>query len=255
MQQYLDLLNQRYDKIYVITLHRANDRHAHIQKELKGLNYEFFYGKDKKEFSLAELNAAGIYDEALAKKHHRYGKPMPPGMVGCSWSHRLIYEDIIMHRYQQVLILEDDVVLDTQNLALLPEVFVELPNDWELFYFGFALHEVPPANAPLKKLFYHLIHSLGLLKHTHTAIRNLYPKQISKHIYKSGYHDCTHAYALTYSAAKKLAELQTPISFFPDHLLAYAATNELVKAYLVLPKIINQQYQVLEEAPISYLHS
>ncbi|MBC3540365.1 glycosyltransferase family 25 protein [Rufibacter sediminis] len=254
MQQYLDLLNQRYDKIYVITLQRAHDRQAQIRKELAGLQYEFFYGQDKKEFTVAELTAAGIYDEALAKKHHRYNKPMPPGMIGCSWSHRLIYEDVVKHRYQQVLILEDDVVLDNRNLALLPEVFSELPSDWELFYFGFALHETPPANAPLKKLFYHLARTLGFFKFTHTAIRNLYPTQLSKHIYKAGYHDCTHAYALTYSAAEKLAELQTPISFFPDHLLAYASTNELVKAYLVLPKLINQQFQVLEEASASYIH-
>jgi glycosyl transferase, family 25 len=95
---------------------------------------------------------------------------------------------------------------------------------------------------------------LGLTKYSHKTIGNLYPKRVSKHLYTAGYHDCTHAYGLTLSAAQKLVQLQQPISFVADNLLAYAVTNELVKGYITLPKIINQQFQVSEKSTFSYLN-
>ena len=254
MQTIFDLLNHFFDKIYVITLQRATDRHLHIQKELNGLHYEFFYGKDKNEFSVSTLEQKGIYNERLAKKHHRYGKPMTPGMIGCSWSHKLVYTDIITHNYSKVLILEDDVVIDWNQAHLLPQLLKALPTDWELLYLGFAGNEQAPSNASFKKTYYHLLRVLGIFKYSHATINNLYPQKAGEHLYKAGYHDCTHAYALTYSGAQKLAKLQQPISFFPDNLLAHAVTNNLVKGYITLPKIINQQYQVQEAATYSYIN-
>jgi glycosyl transferase family 25 len=105
----------------------------------------------------------------------------------------------------------------------------------------------------VKKAVYHLQRFFGGLNYSHTTIRNLYPKKIGQYVSKSGYHDCTHAYGLTRSGAEKLLALQTPISFFPDNLLAHAATNELVKAYIIQPKIINQQYQV-GTTSVSYIN-
>ena len=254
MQPYFNILNTFFDKIYVITLHRATERHLHIEKELAGLNYQLFYGKDKLEFTVDDLKEKDIYNEELAKSHHRFNKPMPLGMIGCSWSHRLVYEDVLAHTYKKVLILEDDVIIDTSKIHLLPQVLNELPADWELLYFGFALNETPPKGIFFKKVFYHLLKAIGVFKFSHKTINNLYPKKLTEHIYKSGYHDCTHAYAITRSAAQKLKELQSPISFFPDSLLAYACTTEIVKAYIILPKLINQQSQVMNNAPLSYIN-
>lgn len=254
MQPYFDLLNQYFDKIYVITLQRAADRHQHIARELKGLKYELFYGKDKNTFTVTDLQQQGVYNEAMARRHHRFGKPMPPGMIGCSWSHRLVYEDVIQQGYQKVLVLEDDVLIDKHFISLLPQVLTEIPPDWELVYFGYAYNEQPPKNAKVKKAFYHLLHTLGRFKFSHKTISNLYPKKVSEHIYTAGYHDCTHAYAITNIAAQKLYTLQQPISFFPDNLLAHAVTNELVKGYIVVPRLINQPFQVSDEATHSYIN-
>ncbi|HYC30618.1 MAG TPA: hypothetical protein VEB42_17400, partial [Chitinophagaceae bacterium] len=79
------------------------------------------------------------------------------------------------------------------------------------------------------------------------------PKKVSEHFYQAGFHDCTHAYAITQSAAKKLLALQQPISFIADNLLAYAVTNQVVKGYIMQPKMINQQYQV-GITTVSYLN-
>lgn len=253
VQAFFTQLNAYFDKIFVITLRRASDRQAHIQQELEGLHYDFFYGRDKQEFSVGDLEQKGIYSEALSRRHHRYGKPMQPGMIGCAWSHADVYRHMIQEGYHRVLILEDDVVIDKTQVHIWPEVMRELPRDWELFYLGFAEKETVPSFAFFKKALYHLQRSIGSLTYSHKTISNLYPKKVGKHVFKAGYHDCTHAYGLTKAGAEKLLALQTPISFVADNLLAHAATNELVKAYIIQPKIINQQYQV-GTSSVSYLN-
>ncbi|HEV7331932.1 MAG TPA: glycosyltransferase family 25 protein [Flavisolibacter sp.] len=253
MKEFFGQMNQFFDKVFVITLRRATDRHAHIQRELDGLHYELFFGRDKQDFTVEQLEREGIYNEALARKHHRYGKAMPPGMIGCSWSHAEVYKTILNEGHQKVLILEDDVVIDKNAVAVWGDALTELPAGWELLYLGFAEKETVPPMALLKKAVYHLQHLFGGLNYSHTTIRNLYPKKIGRYVSKAGYHDCTHAYGLTRSGAEKLLRLQTPISFFPDNLLAHAATNELVKAYIIQPKIINQQYQV-GTTSVSYIN-
>ena len=115
--------------------------------------------------------------------------------------------------------------------------------DWELLYLGYDKNEELKLVHHLKKSIYHLQHLLGMIKYSHKLISNLYPKKVTKNIFTAGYHDHTHAYAITNSGAKKLNQLQTPIQFFPDNLLAYAATNEIVKSYIVKPKMINQLSQ------------
>jgi glycosyl transferase family 25 len=213
-----------------------------------------FFGHDKQEFSIDDLLKQGIYNEALARKHHRYGKPMPAGMIGCSWSHAEVYKTIVNEGYQKVLILEDDVVIDRRGIAIWPDVVKELPLDWELLYLGFAEKETVPPFAFFKKAVYHVQRLFGGLTYSHATIKNLYPKKIGRYVWKSGYHDCTHAYGLTLSGAKKLLALQTPISFFPDNLLAHAATNRIVRGYVIQPKLINQQYQV-GTTSVSYINN
>ena len=60
---------------------------------------------------------------------------------------------------------------------------------------------------------------------------------------QAGFHDCTHAYCITLSAAKKLLQLQTPIVFNADALLGRGVTTALLDAYISLPKIFNQTSQ------------
>ena len=247
LQSFFNSLNSFYDKIYVITLKRATDRHEHLIKELNELNYTIFYGQDKLEFDKKDLQEKNIYNEDSAREYHRYGKSMPAGMIGCSWSHKLIYEDVIKNNYDKVLIMEDDIVINKQSISLFSQVLIDLPPDWELFYLGYDKHEEIKPLDYLKIGVYHLQHFLGLIKYTHKIISNLYPKKITKYIYTAGYHDHTHAYAITNSAAQKLNQLQTPIKFFPDNLLAYAATNKIVKSYIVKPKMINQLSQNAEK--------
>lgn len=74
-------------------------------------------------------------------------------------------------------------------------------------------------------------------------IKHLYAKPFSTHLKKAGYHEYTSAYALTLTAAQTLLKLQTPISFIADNLLGYAITNQLVKGYLTVPRLFEQESQ------------
>ena len=60
---------------------------------------------------------------------------------------------------------------------------------------------------------------------------------IAYHLKKAGFHDFTYAYAINESAAKKLIEMQTPIQYIADNLLAHASTKGLIEAYTAWPKV------------------
>ncbi len=247
-------LNAYFDAVYVISLERATERHAHVKKELEGLSYQLFYGVDKQNLDVEQLKKQGIYNEEKAIQNHRFTKPLLPGMIGCSWSHRNIYDDIIKNNYANALILEDDILIDDDTVIHFPEMMKELPDDWELVYLGYARHESASLINNLKKTAYHLQRLFGRHKFSHRTIHNLYPSRITNHVYKAGYHDQTHAYAVTRSGAAKLRKLQEPITFIADNLLAYAATNEIIKAYIFKPKLINQLSQGFEKKTGTYIN-
>jgi glycosyl transferase, family 25 len=236
-------LNEYFDHIYVITLKRATERHNKISEALKGLNYSFFFGADKQDFDLNQLKQQDIYDEEKAKHIHRYSKPMNGGQIGCAWSHKKVHQDILEKGYSKVLILEDDVTVAVKGVDQFNKIVSELPADWELLYLDYARNEKAGLIGSLKKNIYRLQHLLGGLKWSRKTIANLYAKPFSPHLKHAGFHDYTDAYALTASGAKKLVDLQTPIAFIADNLLAYACTNNIVKGFISVPKLFNQESQ------------
>ncbi len=236
-------INRYFDHIYVVTLERATERQQRIADVLDGLNYEFFYGADKKNFTIDELIESGVYDEEKAMSLHRYNKSMNTGQIGCSWSHRLVYEDVIKNGYKKVLILEDDVVPQKEGVELVAQVMKELPGNWELVYFDYQKNLHRNFTTWLKLLIYHLKKIFGRLKWSHKTIDNLYTKKYSEHLRCAGFHDFTSAYAITDVAAKTLIKLQTPLAFVADNLLAHACTNKLVNGFVSMPKVFVQASQ------------
>ena len=246
-------LNNYFDRIFVITLKRATERHEQIRKALQGLNYEFFFGEDKHDHNLQELSSVNIYNQQRSIQLHRYNKPMTLGHICCSWSHLHIYEKMVAENWQRVLIFEDDVFVNEDNDKYIPEILKQLPDTWELLYFGWEKNEKVTWASKMKQWLYHLQHSLSLMKLNHTQIKNLYPKKYSANLMKAGFHDCTHAYGITLPAAKKLKELQTPIVLNADSLLTYAITNRFIEAYIAVPKIFNQQSQYTTDRSHSFV--
>ena len=233
-------LNQYFDQVYVLTLERAHERQAAIRESLQGLQYRFFFSVDKQSMNVDALIASGQYDPAAARRHHRYGKDLQPGQLGCALGHRMIYEDILQQGYRRVLILEDDVEPVPELELYLAAVLQELPENWDLLYFDYDKHRTP---RPLKQVWYHVQHALGLLKWPHLQIRNLYSRPFSPHLRRAGFHDYTSAYALSALGAKTLLQLQTPVSYVADNLLATAATNGIIRSFISDPRLFHQRSQ------------
>jgi glycosyl transferase, family 25 len=233
-------LNEYYDKIYVLSLPRLKDRIAHINKELAGLNFEFFWGVDKNESSITDFIDQNIYDPNLFKTFYKKPKEMHLGMLCCTLSHLNIYKDIIKNGYKKVLIFEDDCLLIKENTHLYSRIFQELPADWELFYLGYEKNENYGFKQKIKRFVYRLLKTHATLKITRSMFKYYYPRKISEHIDKAGYHDCAHAYALTLDGAKKIVKQQTPIYFSSDNVLSYMCTNQTINGYISKPKLFSQ---------------
>jgi glycosyl transferase, family 25 len=230
-------INNFFDKIYVLTLRQSADRQTQIIKELYGLNFSFYVGVDKDYMTQNPTELANNYSEALAVKNHRYHKPMWPGQIGCSWSHLNIYKDIVANKYSKTLILEDDVYLAENGIRHFEKAIEYLPQNWQLLYLDYAKNEKKPALGSLKQFIYSLQQKAGKLNYTPKTI------SVNEYIKKTGWHDYTNAYAITMDAAAQLIELQTPIQFIADNLLAYACTNNIINGYCVQHKVFNQYSQ------------
>ena len=241
--KHIEALNSFFDYIYVLTIDSAKDRQDKIKSELVGLNYSFFYGVNKSDLDMDKLERDNVYSSSKAKERNRYNKGMKLGEIACSLGHSNIYEDVIKNRYKRVLILEDDVVLNLNGIEKFTSLISELPNNWDLIYFDYTKHENRNILSYFKVATYHIQKVIIGLKLSHLMIKNLFPRNYSEHLKKSGYHYFTSAYAITENAANVLKELQTPIQFPSDHLLAYAATNELINGFISTNKLFNQQSQ------------
>jgi glycosyl transferase, family 25 len=230
-----------FDKVFVVSVPRFTDRHVQLQQTLQGLDVDFFWGTDKLTLRKDELEAQGIYDENNAKKNQRQGKPLNEGEIACSLSHRSVYEEMVKHNWQRVLILEDDVLPVFNKLDLIPTAIKELPANWDLVYLGYLKHEQVNSSLIRKQFFYKLLSRIGLFKWSYTMVKNMLPRPYSIHIKKAGFHDCTHAYAVSLTAAKKLLAAQTPVIYRADDLLSALTLKGQINSFVTEPKFFDQE--------------
>lgn len=243
----IHFLQQYFDKVLVVSVPRFTDRHQRVQQRLEGLPFDFFWGADKLKLDLDTAKQSGIYDEEKAAALERLNKPLSLGELACALSHRNVYEAMIENGWEKILILEDDVWPLYNNMQLLTPALKELPPQWDLVYLGYLKHEKVTAQLKLKQFFYKILSSAGLMKWNYTMVSNLLPKRYSAHLKKAGFHDCTHAYAITLEGAKKLLAAQTPVVYRADDLLSYTILKGDFTAFVTEPKFFDQEDFHLQE--------
>lgn len=236
-----ELLQGYFDKVLVLTVPRFKERQEKVKQRLDGLSFQFFYGADRDDLTDGSISHIYKYDKRNSLAVRQYFPPLNTGEIACSLSHRMIYNAMVDNDWKRVLVLEDDVVPDSEKLHLLKDCLEELPGDWELFYLGYLKNEKPTTQKKLKQAWYSIMASLGLSHLSKRMIRNLLPKAFSKHLWKAGFHDCTHAYAVSLAGAKKLLEAQTPIVQRADNLLSSLVLKDEIKTYACKTFLFNQE--------------
>lgn len=253
MPKGLEILNEYFDKIYVITLTRSADRQEKIDALFANVDFEYFFGVDKLNLDMGTLVSTNVYDPVKAKKKHRNNKDMFLGQVACSLSHRELYKLIREKGYERVLIMEDDFVPANVDMGVVADIFKELPRDWQLVYFGYYLNEQTTFGMKLKRLYYGLLGALRLIKWTPAQVARLYPRDFSPHLKKAGFHNTTHAYAITASAIPTLIDEQTPVAYCADTLLTDLILNGKLSAFITVPRIFDQEIFLEGGSKVSYI--
>lgn len=234
-------LQSFFDKVLVLTVPRFKDRQEKVKKRLAGISFEFFFGADKNELTGSFISDNYRYDKKNTLAPGYYFKPLNTGEIACSLSHRMIYQAIVDHNWQSVLILEDDVVPDHQQLASLAACLHELPAGWELFYLGYLKNDKVSAGKKIQQAWYRVMAATGLSKIPASMVKNLLPKNYSPHLWKAGMHDCTHAYAVSLGGAKKLLAAQTPVTYRADNLLSALVLKNELNAFASKRFLFNQE--------------
>ena len=116
------MINSYFDKIYLLNLFKRKDRLVSSKDRLDKLNikYEVFNGTDGTVLNkiLQNLNNPNFTN---------------PSYLGCAISHLSIYQDAILNKYDRILILEDDNLIN-QNIN---SYNFTIPDWSDLFYLGY----------------------------------------------------------------------------------------------------------------------
>jgi glycosyl transferase family 25 len=234
-------LNDYFDRIFVLTLRRATDRHPLLERALAGLRYEVVYGQDKLELDLAALEARGVYDDRAARRLHRHGRGITLGHIACVLSHARIWRRMLDEGHERVLVFEDDAEPIPESIALAPAVLAQLPPSFELAYLGYKGREELTLRRRLDQAAYVALGAVGLIRWSAREAMNLLPRPYSANLRRAGLHDHTHAYALSRSAARKLLDFQSPVRLNVDTGIGRLVLRGELEAYVSEPKLFRQR--------------
>lgn len=235
-----EALNAFFDRIYVLTLRRAADRHAQIERALAGLRYEVVYGQDKLELDLADLQRRGVYDDRTARKVDRHGRSVTLGHIACTLSHARIWRRVVEEGHGKVLVFEDDAEPIPGAIDLVGAALAQLPATWELAYLGYDRNEAVTLRRRLNQAAYVALGALRLVRWTPAEAMRLLPRAYAPNLRRAGFHDHTHAYALTPAAARKLLASQSPVVANVDSGITRLVLRGELEAFVTEPKLFRQ---------------
>jgi hypothetical protein len=110
-------INDFFDHVYCINLDSRKDRLISAEKEFKKFNVNF-------------ERISGIKNKFMIEKI------ISDAEAGIVLTHKLIYIDAIKNNYNNILILEDDLIFRDTFVEDFNKTIKELPEDWDLFYLG-----------------------------------------------------------------------------------------------------------------------
>lgn len=229
-------INSFFDKIFIISIKRNQNRLDCFTQNNPELNFEVFDGVDGSTL-FPSIEFVGKFPKSFFVDHelsYDRCKHWNKGQLGCAMSNLFLQKEIIKRRLKNALILEDDAKLLSINFPVFDAAINELPQDWDLLYLGY--------NAPTKWAENRFTRTFVKMKHFVSPIikdglsskklsKNFFSSYFSRHLKIAGVYAGTHAYGLSYHGAKKIVEIDTPLSYGFDTTLMYANYHKLIKGY------------------------
>lgn len=116
-------------EVFVINLRRSKARREHMARQLHalGITPRFFAAVDGANLRAAD---AARYDRRKALRY--YGSEMTPAEIACCLSHYAVLETIIREGQPYALILEDDVIVDPDLMAVCDKLVSQTFAAWEV---------------------------------------------------------------------------------------------------------------------------
>ena len=235
-----------WDHVYILNLDQDKDKWKNMEEQLKrwGIKAERFeavYGINEFKFGNEIKKTNNIHDkwiliekmnESLKKDGHVHkdvGTKYPymrPGELGHLTSFLRIFQDVLKHDYETILVLEDDCefVGDFKNDFF--KSYNELPDDWSLFYLGVNQAHLDTTPEPIK------------ISNNICKLIGVNPK---KKKYKKGGIYGTHAMLLKRKAVKKWLLKAHPFNMASDIVMG-KLVNEYnqIKAYYGCKQLIRE---------------
>lgn len=125
--------------IWVLNLERSNERREFMETQLNKLNleYEIIQAVDGLKLTDYEL---GLYSKKEALRCSE--RELSLGEIGCILSHVRMWQRLITENYDDVMILEDDVLINEMLLHALRNRD-KFPDDWEYINFKTDVGQIP----------------------------------------------------------------------------------------------------------------
>jgi len=249
LQDYIKFLNEYYDCINAIIIERtAEFRLPKLKESLNGLNYRIVNGVDGKRLNKEEKEKMYDHDgsvKALNEYHlFRYGEEynvgLTDGNIGCSATHLNIYKDMLDKGYKKVLILEDDARTEWKYVKYIPEILHQMPENCDIFYWGYRWYDSESMLHRFKRKYFRTLLNIAGGRDYKKILEEdkvRYPQRMKSHIWRSGFHAGTHAYAVNRNAAEKIILVNTPIRYAADAAISSLVTNGTLNAFVAVPMI------------------
>ena len=239
----MSALNELFDKVFVLTIERNADRHPSVKENLKGVNFEFWYGMDVPVIFPDVQHVYQIPDDFFIKNNiDKSGVSVwTKGQLGAYASITKMISEV-EEKYEQVLIFEDDfLTLSKDWQTILKKAVEELPEEWDILLIGYLYYGKAYKLVYRRSLrwIFNLYNSVK--KYTGLAVVvKPAPKKYSHHLDTAGTALGGHAYAISNKGAKKLMQHLNPMRVTGDILVKKLIESEELNAYSVYPCLFTQ---------------
>jgi GR25 family glycosyltransferase involved in LPS biosynthesis len=121
-------IDQYFDKVYVLNLHKRPERMKLTQERLAFTEIEY------ERFGAVDGSVMTRLWETYSLQNSAFKNP---NYIGCAVSHLSMYADALEKGYEKILILEDDNLVRSDANDFFSRTIPAIPTDWNLLYLGF----------------------------------------------------------------------------------------------------------------------